>query len=541
MKENFFIIDADNLDDIRSNMYGIAFDSTKFISDADDFDENVYTSYSGSFITIKKSGNIINIYQDINGSHGIYIYKEENYFAISNSFIYLFEYLHFSKNKKLTINFDYACHFLTIPMCSIAYSSTLCSQINILSANSEINIYVDKRTYYINTNKILLPNTLDIYSEEALELIDHWINKWASLIQNLQLQNLFTEIDVTGGFDSRITLSLALTSDIDLSKINFCSAINYPVEDDFSIANTLATEFNFSINSKYYASATQYLATADSWNMSMMTNLGSHHFPYFKNKAYTSSIFKLTGQGGETIRKYWYYEPYTFEKKIIENDLSEKNISLTAIKFLWDELAKLDLKYNVSRTDEYRTLVHHLYNETRSRYHFGRSFVTSHITNYITLAPLLDFELRRINCISNGNTDYNLLIAVILTRINKKLVDIPFNSGKAFTSNCIERAMEINSKHKFIRKINEYPIPKEIIKYIPDSTYEKSQESPMERLKKLASTDEIKKIIAQSFGEKFYTSSMERFTRPGHHPEQEAFKILAVAKIANPSSSILIR
>lgn len=54
MKENFFIIDADNLDDIRSNMYGIAFDSTKFISDADDFDENVYTSYSGSFITIKK-------------------------------------------------------------------------------------------------------------------------------------------------------------------------------------------------------------------------------------------------------------------------------------------------------------------------------------------------------------------------------------------------------------------------------------------------------------------------------------------------------
>lgn len=103
-------------------------------------------------------------------------------------------------------------------MCSIAYSSTLCSQINILPANSEINIYVDKRTCYINTNKILLPN-LDIYSEEALELIDHWINKWASLIQNLQLQNLFTEIDVTGGFDSRITLSLALTSDIDLEDV----------------------------------------------------------------------------------------------------------------------------------------------------------------------------------------------------------------------------------------------------------------------------------------------------------------------------------
>lgn len=539
MKEKFFIIDSDNLVDVCNNMYGIAFDRTKFILDINDFNENNYTNYSGAFLVIKKFKNFINIYQDANGAYGIYIYNSDKYFAISNSFIYLYEYLYFRKNKKLNINYDYACHFLTMPMCSIAYSSTLCSQIKIVPSNSIISIDIENKTFYIKANKTLIPNSIDIYSEEALDIIDRWINKWISLIHNLQHQNLFTEIDVTGGFDSRLVLALALASDIDLSKVNFYSSTNYPVKDDFFIANTLASEFKFSLNSNNYNYYQQYLSTVDSWNLSMMTNFASHHFPYFKTKTYLSSIFKFTGQGGETLRNYWYYEPYTFEKKIIDNDISKKNISLNAIKFLWEEITELNLRYNVDRKDKYKTLIHYLYNETRSRYHFGRSFISSHITNYILLAPLIDFDLRRINCISNNNTDHNLLFAIILTRLNKKLVEIPFNNNKIFTNNCIERATDINNKNKFIRRIVEFSIPRTVIQYIPDKEYDKFQEHPMDRLKQLALNGDIKKVISDLFGERYYTSSVEKFNSSCHHPEQDLFKIFTIAKIAAPSSPIL--
>ena len=262
-------------------------------------------------------------------------------------------------------------------MCSTAYTSTLCSQINIAPSFSELHIQIEKKelNIEINKKKISLNGSVDIYSEEALEIIDRWINKWTSLIQNLRQQNLFVEIDVTGGFDSRVTLALALASDIDISKINFHSAVNYPVKDDLMLANTLATEFNFSINSNLNTPIFQNLSTGDSWNLSMMTNFSTHHFPYFKSKAYNSSIIKISGQGGETIRNYWYYEPYTFEKKMIDNDLSDKNISLNAIKFLWEELVNINSIYNVDRKDKYKTLFHHLYNEGRAKYHFGRSFV----------------------------------------------------------------------------------------------------------------------------------------------------------------------
>lgn len=538
MHEKFFIIDADTLEQTPEKLYGMAFDGKSFITDMAAFDESAYRDYSGAFIAVKRKGDSLHIYQDANGTYGIYLYEEGEYFAFSNSFILLFEYLYFQKKKKLSLNYDYACHLLSIPSCSIAYTSTLCREIRILPPTDEIEIGKSARGFVTKT----CPENeaIDIYSGEALVRIDRWISKWASLIQNLQEQKLFTEVDVTGGMDSRVTLSLALAADVDRSKINFCSAEACPVKDDFLLAREIAGLCGFSLNSLKFSGKYTKLSLADTWNISMLTNLGTHHHPYFKPSVHSPSFFKITGQGGETIRNHWYFEPHALERMMMGGDVSQKNISLCGIRFLWNELQELNKRYAGDRANGYRTLVHHLYKEGRARYHFGRNIAAVHIVNYMALAPLLDGELRRINCLSRGNTDYDLLMAVILTRIDRRLVGIPFNNGKLFSADCVNRALEINKKRRLRLDIDTFAIPGSVGEYVPDKPGENHQETPQERLRRLVASAEVESVITQMFGKELHDAVVDGFRRADPRAEQAAFKVLAVASVARPGAPILM-
>ena len=538
MQENFFVIDADNLELVHEKMYGMAFDSKSFITDINAFDEKAYRDYSGAFVAVKRKDRDVRLYQDTNGTHGIYVYEEDSYFALSNSFLLLFEYLYFTKHKTLELNYGYACHLLTMPMCSLAYASTLCSQIRILPRDTEVAI--DVATKSLAVQYLEKPPLIDIYSEEALLLVDRWISKWVSLIQNLQAQERFTEVDVTGGFDSRLTLSLVLAADVDRAKFNFKSGETYHVRDDYPISQKLGKDFGFALNAQNYSGKYVNVSAADGWNLSVLTNLGTHHYPYFQNSAYAPSYFKMTGRGGETIRNHWYVEPHSLEKAMIGGDVSKRNISLHAVKFLWHELIEVNKRHQGDNADSYKTLVHLLYNEGRARYHFGRNIASAHFINYIVLAPLIDPELRRIDCLSHGNTDYDLLIALIMMRIDKRLVEIPFNDGKMFAADCIRRASEINRKKKFVIQYESFSVPENAVTFRPDSTYDNNQELPLERLKRQILCPEVKSAISRAFGSELYDTCVSGFDRQGVHPEQGAFKLLAVAKVAEPGAPVLM-
>ena len=538
MKENFFIIDSEMLEHVQPKMYGMAFDSKSFITDVSAFDETAYREYSGAFVAIKKTGDTIRIYQDANGTHGIYLYEDDSYFALSNSFMLLFEYLHFRKKKKLDLHYGYACHLLTIPMCSLAYTSTLCRQIRILPRSVEATIQLEKKA--LSTAALPVSPKVDIYSEEALAIIDRWISKWASLIQNLQAEDLFAEVDVTGGMDSRLTLALALAADVDREKINFYSAEKYHISDDYPLARALAAACGFTLNAGKCGGKYTPLTATDAWNLSVLTNLGIHHYPYYKNSAYSPSIFKFTGQGGETIRNHWYVEPHALERAMIGGDISQRNLSLSAVKFLWEELIALNQSRPAGHADGYRKLVHHLYDEGRARYHFGRNIMSWFMVNYMTLAPLLDPELRRVDCLSQGNLDHDLLMAVIMMRIDKRLVEIPFNDGKMFSADCISRAREINRKGTLRVESESVAIPRNVMTYVPDGSADETQEPPLERLKRLVLEADVRNPICEAFGTEVYDDSIEGFDRPGVHPEKDAFKVLAVARIANPAEPVLM-
>ena len=131
IEENFFVIDSYNLENIQSHMYDFCI-SKKGILTNNYYNEKGYyeePESQGAFIMIRKKGNKIKINQDYNGSYGLFFFekKEKNYFAISNSFLLLFE--HLMGKQKLTLNKDFADNFIISYLYSPSIYETMIKEI----------------------------------------------------------------------------------------------------------------------------------------------------------------------------------------------------------------------------------------------------------------------------------------------------------------------------------------------------------------------------------------------------------------------------
>lgn len=132
-------------------------------------------------IYIYKSENEITIKQDFIGAYGLYLYKDEEYFAISNSFIYLVDYIKKQKSHKITFNKEYADAFIVADLCSFAYSETMVNEIRLIDRSTVITININDKKFkisYIDYKE----NTIDIDSFEGIKLLDKWYYKWTNIL-----------------------------------------------------------------------------------------------------------------------------------------------------------------------------------------------------------------------------------------------------------------------------------------------------------------------------------------------------------------------
>lgn len=79
------------------------------------------------------------------------------------------------------------------------------------------------------------------------------------------------------------------------------------------------------------------------------------------------------------------------------------------------------------------------YNETRSRFHFGKSIIESYFSNMVTLTPLIDSNLRKLKTYDN-DSDAKLLIAIIFLRYCPQLLDFEFDGGRKIDLDTINYA-----------------------------------------------------------------------------------------------------
>jgi hypothetical protein len=147
IKKNFFIIDSNNLKEIKSIMYGFSV-SLKGILTNNYYKKIGYSEDpepQGVYIMIRKIGDEIRISQDFSGSFGLYIYENKNtgYFALSNSFLLLEEYLIGKEN--FTLNKDFSDNLVISDLCTPSIYETMINEIIQIPTNAFIVLNIKKK------------------------------------------------------------------------------------------------------------------------------------------------------------------------------------------------------------------------------------------------------------------------------------------------------------------------------------------------------------------------------------------------------------
>lgn len=457
-EDEYFFIDSNNLNSVKQKLYGFAVYEDMVITDSN-IREDILLSGTGTYVWVRKMLDSIEILQDFNGSYGLFVFEKEDYFAISNSFTYLVE--HLKEKETLTLNKDFAYSFFVSGLCSFIYSQTLVNEIEMIPRHFKLLINIkDKSLKYEEID--YGEATISIDSPEGMDVLDTWHDNWVRFIRKLKSDTDYINVDLSGGFDSRIVFALVLSSNIDIDKIRVNSRIGGggAYDEDYEIASQIAERFGFKLNNNLHQPIKNFSQMGTPINLSFYAKLGFHRQMYFKMDYCSKPAYKLNGSGGEAIRSYWNYSP----QKFIEDSLKSANFYSPQLAkpteyMLNDTFKKIQEKHNVSDADS-NQLTSLLYKETRCRNHFGKSNTGNYLTNRIEFHPLLDPMLHRLKLSDDKCGDNNLLMSVIFTRYCPELLDFKFEGNRKIDEETILHAKKINER---------YPYEKEDLDLISES------------------------------------------------------------------------
>ena len=449
--EEFFVIDSNNLDTVKQRLYGYSMQNGEIVEN-DTIDNNGKLEGDGAYVWVKVDENSIKIYQDFLGSYGIYLYEKDNYFAISNSFIKLLDYLKDSEN--LSFNKEYADAFLFSDYVTYAYGETLVKEIEVLPRNYEF--IIDKASKSIEYVKLdFEERSVSITSQEGLEILDKWHEKWVTIIRSIKNKSNNITCGLSGGMDTRMLATIWLTSNIDLNKINIKSFTDINHQTDLEVANRIANEFNFKLNeNEGLVNQIPFKEINTTLKASFYPKLGFHKEMYFGYGKYEEPVFLFGGDGGETIRGYYDATPEEYLEECLEY-VSKFNGELceSTKRIVESSLIKAKNNFNIPEDDP-KEIPDRVCMEVMARNHYGKSTVEAHLFNIIRLMPLNDPLLHKLQIIDDKCDDRDLLVSIMYDRYCSKLLDFNFvgiyNSTREIRPETIEYAKSINNKYPFV-------------------------------------------------------------------------------------------
>ena len=547
IEENFFIIDSNNLGEIKSNMYGFSV-SIKGILTNNYYKKLGYYEEpepQGVYVMIRKMGNEIIINQDFNGSFGLYIYEDKNsgYFALSNSFLLLEEYLVGKVN--LTLNKEFSDNLILLDLCTTSIYETMINEIILIPSNAFIVLNIKNKTfkiYYIDYKE----NSVPFESEEGLKIVDKWVDKWSYIIRSLRKKTDNISLDLSGGFDTRIILAILLNSGIDMNRI-LINSINDTLhchEEDFKIASNISSKLRFKLNNFKLNKNGTKLSTKDSIYISIYSKLGFHKLFYLKTKFYSNPIFTFSGSGGEIIRGHIglsiekYIKAIRFHSNGIKGHIEEFfNSSLRLLNRSISLLKNKKTYYN-----DFEISVD-LYLKGLIRHHFGKGALESFLVNIYNIQPLIDPEIKQIKYDINKRLSHDL-IAYIFVRFSHDLINFPFEGKRELNKESIRKAEKLNKKLSSYKKKSNYnanfyvdikricPVPPSKVNNVG------------EYLRKLFKSTKFINYINQLYDINVYNWAKEYSEKSNFYPLRHGYGLLAVAKTLedlsiNKSYSIL--
>ena len=533
IKENFFIIDSNQLDIVESHMYGYSINKNGILTD------NYYKNLGyydepdpqGTYVMVRKIGNEIKINQDFCGSYGIYIYqnKKTDYFVISNSFLLIEEYL--IGKQKITLNKEFADTLLVSKLCSPSIYETLINEIIMIPANTALIINIEKKkfnTSYINYEE----NTIPLESENGVKIIDKWVEKWGYIFRSLKNHTDNLSFDLSGGYDSRLILSILLNSGLDMNKILIHTAKdnkNPSHEEDFKIASNISSYFRFKLNQYNLDNKSTIWSKEDTLYTTLYPKLGFHKEFYWQNKFHYKPRFVITGCGGEILRGYpgqqisQYIERLSLQGNQVRGN--EKQFYTSINRLCNRSINKLKNKNKYVNDYEISSA---LYFKGRVRNHFGKAAVEGFLSNTYLIQPLIDPDIKKIKINISGKYPHDL-IAYIYYRFAKDLIYFPLQGNRILNFKSIKKA----------EKINKYCKPYKIKMDLNKNYYiDIKRISPVHSSIKSKNVDDyvigyikqynFKKNIKKVYGKEIYQWIIEQGKNTNFFPLRHLYALLAI-------------
>lgn len=535
----FFVIDSDHLPDVQSALYGFTFAKDRTIVDSLAGLRGEAPGQDGAYVYISREDGRITVTQDFIGCYGLYLFRSKDYFAISNSFQYLVD--HVKQSWPLNINWEYADYLLAADLCASVYGETMISEITMLDRCAVVEIDIAQKQFMLRYMDYR-ENTVDPASPEGLAILDAWQEKWADRIRYIYQAYGNIRTDISGGFDSRETMALFLSSGIDLNQILIFSKDDtlHTHKEDFEIASQIAAHYGFFLNNhQNLVSDPVPFDTRDIWAVSFYTKLGFHRQLFFKNSRHNLRQFMFTGNGGENIRDYWREDEEAYIEKALKRcdafalspeicgrlKASTRNVISRTFAAMRQRFAEAGRPLADSE------LTRVLYRETRCRNHFGKGIVEGWLANIVTLSPLMDPDLYRLRLSSEQCSDRNVLSALILDRYAPDLLSFPFEGGRSIDPATVSfvRTVDTRFPHSGTPAVSLTCGREEIRK--DTSRPQSEQEKPDAVLKKAFRSPEIRKLFISSYDEKTYNIIVNDVEHRKYQPLTLAFIVLAITKL----------
>ena len=541
--EEFFLLDNDNLTDIRSRLYGWTVQSSGIYENENLTQEAAaQLDGCGCYVYVDVKDDEITIKQDFNGSWGIYIFRHKEYFALSNSFFRLLE--HIKRKYPISLDRDYCNHIIVIPLASHAYSETPVKEIKLIPRNAIIKINIPKKLLqmdYIDYHE----GKFSLNSLEGLTILDRWFERWTSVFRKLKEKTENLSVDLSGGFDSRLSFLLLLCSGINLDEItvNSNNSNLHTYGEDYKIASSIAEYYGFKLNDDNFSGGALSYSIQDVINIAFYTKMGFHKHMYWTLNKYEKKRYQITGDGGESVRAFW---DVTADKFIQDNVKRCERYSQNLAKEMGDSIAKLmnhalgiiGQKFHIDDPSSIEYPLY-LYGETRCRIHFGKAAVERYFSNCYILQPLIDPELRKIQLGEPECPDNKLLMAMIYVRYCPKLLEFEFQGNRSISQSTIAFANSINNKYPYSPKntrsadedFNIITTDAKVTELLKNNNRYVAGEMAENYLKRVFDSASFRKLFAMYFDEEIYCFAKQSYEKLDYHPMRYCYCALAIGKV----------
>ncbi len=542
-QDHFFIIDSQDLASVKTSIYGFSVQDSG-IYDRHNFTDEVINGLDGNgvYVCVERSGDEIVIRQDFSGSYGLYLYKQDGHFVLSNSFLYLMEYL--SKRVRLTLNRDYANHFMIMVMVSMAYSETFLNEVEVLPR--DVVVKIDIPSVSLTTERVYYhENTVRLNSREGLDILDRWFARWTTLFRNIYSQTHNIDADLSGGFDSRMTFGLLLKSGIDINSICVTTKTGkgHTLEDDYEVASEIAKQLGFALNNRdVFTGGELNSSVEDGIKIAFYARMFVHnqfHRERICCQMYEDKHYKVTGNGGENIRTYWHTGSKSFltnnlvHARYLSKDVKAEHTA-SMLRILNNMLETVSRKYNIPVSD---ALSPYVFRETEERFHVGTATAQDVLINQYTLIPLMDVLLHQLQLYDEKCSDQNLLIAVIYTRYFPELLRFRFTTNKKINPETLAFAEKINAQFprtevrsengKFVLALRDPAVSGKLAVNNPVS----DDSLAVKYLRDVFASTSLRKLFATCFDEELYLEAEDFFRRTVYHPLAKCTVVIAAAEV----------